>query len=93
MKKLIITIVTMTLAASLFAERINLNPNVTNPLPSELSLLSEKEAKQQLYDLDPNLDINKYASEQFSWFAAGRKYLKDQKAIEDVAKESKHWGK
>lgn len=68
--------------------KINMNPNVTTPLPKNLNLLPEEEAKQQLYDKDPRLKIDKPASEQSSHLAAGRKHLEEQKEIEDAAKEA-----
>jgi len=68
--------------------KINMNPNVTTPLPKKLNLLPEGEAKQQLYEEDPRLKIDKPASEQSSHLAAGRKHLEEQKAIEDAAKEA-----
>ncbi len=71
------------------ADKINMNPNVTNPLPKpgSLNLLTEEQAEQQLYDKDPTLRIDKPASEQSSHLAAGRKHLEEQKRLEDVAEE------
>lgn len=64
----------------------HVNPTAI-PLPKP-NLLSEEEAAQELYDKDPALKIDKPASEQSSHLAAGRKHLKDQKEIEDAAKEA-----